>query len=249
MGSVCLLSDGARPSVSCVTHYPFHSHSPRWCYPRDQLAATTPRHAGRQHTGARIRSRRSTGAYLSIPYQPARGTRLICTGQPVLGTDPRLNSRCPHTHDSSSQRHARCSHGAVDPGPTHIHRAGTRPRARPAIPHLHPSCATAPHCTTAPFGTSAAHLSTSLCTAHLSARHSPAPSHAPLRTATSRCTSLYALCSSVQSAGSTLSPNRQVTSFGMECLPERVFSVPLRRQGAAAAQQGGGQACQLDRTT
>ena len=199
------------------------------------LIPVTARRGATIH-GALAQSRSSTGTNLSSPNQPSRDASAYAHWEAwPSAPDPSLNSRCPHTHDSSFQRHARCSHGAVDPGPTHTHRAGTRPRARPAIPHLHPSCATAPHCTTAPFGTSAAHLSaqrhpsTSLCTAHLSARHSAAPSHAPLRTAASRCTSPYALCSSVQSAGSTLSPNRQVTSFGMECLPERSFSLPLRR--------------------
>ena len=134
--------------------------------------------------------------------------------------------------------------------------------AWPALLHLQPSGATAPHCTAAPFGTPAAqhlsaqrHLYTSLHRAALCA----ALSCTSLCTAPHRCTSLHlSVCSlqlpvlgvapTVQSAGSAHSPNRQVASFVMECLPERHFSVPLRRQGAAAAQQGGGQACQLDRT-
>ena len=152
--------------------------------------------------------------------------------------------------------------GTLDPGPTHTHRAGTRPCAWPALPHLHPSGATAPHSTAAPFGTSgsaaplctAAPLYTSLHRAPLCAALScTSPCTAP-----HRCTSLHlSVCAlqlpvlgvapTVQSAGSTHSPSRQVASFVMECLPERPFSVLLRRQGAAA-QQGGGQACQRDRT-
>ena len=151
--------------------------------------------------------------------------------------------------------------------PTHIHRGGTLSHAHSpvlgqsfrmsiqAAPQRfthrgtirHPG-SVEPLCTAAP-------LYTSLHRAPLCA----ALSCTSLCTAPHRCTSLHlAVCAlqlpvlgvapTVQSAGSTHSPNRQVASFVMECLPERPFSVPLRRQGAAAAQQGGGQACQLDRT-
>ena len=117
----------------------------------------------------------------------------------------------------------------------------------------------APHCTPAPFGTpaaaaplcTAAPLDTLLCTAHLSTRHLSARH----LSCTSRCTSPHrcaalhisacalqlavpGVAPAVQSAGSTHSPNRQVTSFVIECLPERPLLCSAAQAGCGCSTAG-----------
>ena len=176
--------------------------------------------------------------------------------------DPSLNSRCPHARlllpkacamlamrpwTLDPRTSTMLAHGPV-PGPRFRISNRAAPQRLTAPPHhsapraaqhslhsgtAHTSLHRAPLCT-APLLHLYVHLSAPRTSLHLSVCSLQLPE--------------LGVEPTVQSAGSTHSPSRQVTSFGMQCLPERPFSVPLRRQGAAAAQQGGGQACQLDRT-
>ena len=197
-------------------------------------------------------------------HSTSRAASVIRTGQPgprhlTLASTLGVHTRT--TPPPKGMRDARMGPWTQDPRTSVLLAHGPAPG-----PRFRTSTRAAPQRLTAPPHHSAPraaqhqsalrHRSALLCTAHLSARHR---SCTAMCTSLHRCTSLHlSACSlqlpalgvepTVQSAGSTHSPNRQVTSFGMECLPERPFSVPLRRQGAAAAQQGGGQACQLDRT-
>ena len=84
------------------------------------LIPVTARRGATIH-GALAQSRSSTGTNLSSPNQPSRDASAYAHWEAwPSAPDPSLNSRCPHTHDSSFQRHARCSRW--DRGPwTHAH--------------------------------------------------------------------------------------------------------------------------------
>lgn len=80
MGSICLLSDGGLPSVSCVTHYSFFVHTPNelahtCARTRERLADRTATPRGGGHPAlvchrvikACVRPRvRSCGAWLDL---------------------------------------------------------------------------------------------------------------------------------------------------------------------------------------
>ena len=132
-------------------------------------------------------------------------------------------------------------HARWEPGPTHIHRAGTRPCAWPALPHLHPSCAAAPHSTAGTIrhpGSSQhlsaqRHRSTLLCTAHLSGHLMH------LRIISlhlSGCALQLPVLGVAPNCGSTHSP--KVTSFVIECLPERPLLCSAAQAGCGCSTTG-----------